>query len=128
MKGTWRRSRTGHAERIKQPFIFRFVVSKDVDVAVIGAHTEASIADAIPLVKDLDNLKRPGPLRTRAETQRTLVGLVTGVALNMEDHRHKQAHGESDDQFPPDRLGKFVHKRNRLDRNARLNQNTPREV
>ncbi len=89
MKGARRRSCTRLAERIEHPFVFRFVVAKDVDIAVVGAHTEASIADAVPLVKNLHNLKRPGSFRARAETQRALVGLVARVALNMEDHRHQ---------------------------------------
>jgi len=67
-------------------------MAEDVDVAVIGPHFEALIANAIPLVKDffdlvLGNCRPPG----KREAQRPLVRPISRVSLDSKHHIHGQA-------------------------------------
>ena len=78
-------------EGIEGPHILTFVMTQDVQMAVVGAHPEAAVSDPVPLVKDFLDFVGDGGLRQRGEAQWPLVSFVAGVTLDLEDEAHGPA-------------------------------------
>ena len=73
---------------VKRPNVIHLVVTKDVNIVIVGADPEAAITHAVPRIENFFNLASlpPGPDR---EAKRPFVGPVAGVAFDFE----VQAHG-----------------------------------
>ncbi len=114
-------------ERIQRPAIRTFIVAKDVEIAVVSTNLKALVTRSVPLVQDLFHLKSGSLLSTRPEADRALVGLVSGVTLDME---FESQGGRTilclDDQFPVDGPGQIIRERNRPEVNPAFLQDVLR--
>ncbi|HEY6465429.1 MAG TPA: hypothetical protein VIY69_05515 [Candidatus Acidoferrales bacterium] len=73
---------------IKRPEVSAFVMTQNIEIAIIGKDTEVSCVGRIPLVVDFANVEK---VIADSEAQRTLVRTKTGIAFNA-DFGHHIAH------------------------------------
>lgn len=67
------------AEGVEGPEVLHFIVAKDVEVAVVGAHAEVTGAWGVPLVLDFRDVEGAAAKR---EALRALVSAKASVAVN----------------------------------------------
>jgi len=80
-------------ERIECPDILTLVMTQDVEVVVVRAHAETTVANTVPLIENL--CYRVGPLGRHGEMepQRPLVAAVSGITFDFEQgSRHGNPH------------------------------------
>ena len=71
-------------EGIEPPDILTLVMTQDVEVVVIGAHPETTVAYAVPLVKDFLHFESLLGRGHETKPHRALVGAVTGITFDLE--------------------------------------------
>jgi hypothetical protein len=83
-------SLAGTAERFQAPLVGRGVVSKDIEVAVVGAHFVKMVIRSVPLIENVrDNVL----VILELKTNRPLVGLPPGVTLDVYPQRPARGAG-----------------------------------
>jgi len=78
-----------NAEGVQQPIILLLLMAKDVEVVIVSQNLETLVTNTIPLIKDLPDFEDPSPgLFSNGEPERPFIGLVAGVAFDLEVHTH----------------------------------------
>ena len=78
-----------NAEGVQQPIILHLLMAKDVEVVIVGQNLETLITNTIPLIEDLSDFEDPSPgLVSNREPERPFIGLVAGVAFDLQVYTH----------------------------------------